>query len=374
MRAPGHPQASFAMESLVDELAYKIGIDPVEFRKKNLRDEAYHRQLDRAAKAIGWERRNSTPGGGSGPLKRGIGCAVGTWGGGGNDQCKVDVTVSRDGSVMVAVGTQDLGTGTRTFTRAIVAEELGLQVPDVVEQIGNSKLGSANSSGGSTTAASLAPSVKDAAYKARMAVAEKIAALFGNAKPEEIVFASGNVTGGGKSLAWKQVCAALPAAGITVRGEWRSDLQARGVHGVSFAEVEVDVETGKVRPIKMVQVQDCGLPLNRLTMESQVNGGMIQSLGMALWEGRVMDADLGLQLNPSFMDYKLAGSLEIPEMVPIIDDDDKREVVIGMAEACIIPSLGALANAVFNACGVRVRDLPITPDKILMALNGRKAA
>ena len=374
MRAPGHPQASFAMESLVDELAYKIGIDPVEFRKKNLRDEAYHRQLDRAARAIGWERRNSTPGGGAGPLRRGIGCAVGTWGGGGNDQCKVDVTVSRDGSVMVAVGTQDLGTGTRTFTRAIVAEELGLQVPDVVEQIGNSKLGSANSSGGSTTAASLAPSVKDAAYKARMAVAEKIAALLGNAKPEEIVFASANVTGGGKLLSWKQVCAALPPAGITVRGEWRSDLQARGVHGVCFAEVEVDVETGKVRPIKMVQVQDCGLPLNRLTMESQVNGGMIQSLGMALWEGRVMDADLGLQLNPSFMDYKLAGSLEIPEMVPIIDDDDKREVVIGMAEACIIPSLGALANAVFNACGVRVRELPITPDKILMALNGRKAA
>src|SRR5437867_1895883 len=147
MRAPGHPQASFAMESLVDELAYKIGMDPVAFRKKNLRDEAYHRQLDRAARAIGWERRNSTPGGGSGPLKRGIGCAVGTWGGGGNDQCKVDVTVSRDGSVMVAVGTQDLGTGTRTFTRAIVAEELGLQVPDVAEQIGNSKLGSANPSG-----------------------------------------------------------------------------------------------------------------------------------------------------------------------------------------------------------------------------------
>ena len=182
------------------------------------------------------------------------------------------------------------------------------------------------------------------------------------------------MTGNGKSMTWKQVCAALPPAGITVRGEWRSDLQARGVHGVCFAEVEVDVETGKVRPIKMVQVQDCGLPLNRLTMESQVNGGMIQSLGMALWEGRVMDADLGLQLNPSFMDYKLAGSLEIPEMVPIIDDDDKREVVIGMAEACIIPSLGALANAVFNACGVRIRELPITPDKILMALNGRKAA
>lgn len=373
MRAPGHPQASFAMESLLDELAYKIGMDPVAFRKKNMRDEVYHRQLDRAGREIGWEKRNATPGGGVGPRKRGMGCAAGTWGGGGNNQCKVDVTVSRDGAVLVAVGTQDLGTGTRTYTRAIVAEELGLQIKDVVEQIGNSKLGGANASGGSTTAASLSPSVKDAAIKTRLALAEKLAPLLGNVKPEEITFSGGNVTGGGKSLAWKQACAALPAAGVTAHGEWRQDLQSRGVHGVCFAEVEVDVETGKIRPIKMVQVQDGGLPLNRLTMESQLNGGMIQSLGMAFWEGRVMDSQLGLQLNPGFIDYKLPGCLEMPEFVPLIDDDDKREVVIGIAEACIIPSLGALANAVFNACGVRVRELPITPDKILMGLTRRDA-
>ncbi len=150
------------MESLLDELAYKIGMDPVAFRKKNMRDEVYHRQLDRGAREINWARRNLKAGAGAGPLKRGMGCGAGTWGGGGNNQCKVDVTVGRDGSVLVAVGTQDLGTGTRTFTRAIVAEELGLQINDVVEKIGNSKLGGANSSGGSTTAASLSPSVKDA--------------------------------------------------------------------------------------------------------------------------------------------------------------------------------------------------------------------
>ena len=372
MRAPGHPQASFAMESLMDELAYKIGMDPIAFRKKNMRDEIYHRQLDRGAREINWEKRNAKPGGGAGPLKRGMGCGAGTWGGGGNNQCKVDVTVSRDGSVLVAVGTQDLGTGTRTYTRAIVAEELGLQIKDVIEQIGNSKLGSANASGGSTTAASLSPSVKDAAIKTRIALAEKFAPLLGNAKPDEIAFSGGNVAGGGKSLSWKQACAALPAAGVTAHGVWRQDLQSRGVHGVCFAEVEVDVETGKIRPIKMVQVQDGGLPLNRLTMESQINGGMIQSLGMALWEERVMDAQLGTQLNPGFGDYKLPGSLEMPELVPLIDDDDKREVVIGIAEAAIIPALGALANAVFNACGVRVRELPITPDKILMGLMGER--
>lgn len=368
MRAPGHPQASFAIESLMDELAYKIKMDPVAFRKLNLADPVYARQLDRGAKEIGWSRRNPTAGGNPSPLKRGMGCAVGTWGGGGNNQCKVDVTVSRDGAVTVAVGAQDLGTGTRTYTRAIVAEEFGLQIRDVVEQIGNSKLGASTASGGSVTSASLAPSVKDAAIKARLLVAGRVAPLLGNPKPEEIKFADGSVSANNKTITWKQASAALPAAGITSHGEWRADLQARGVHGACFAEVEVDVETGHVRPIKMVHVQDGGLPLNRLTMESQINGGMIQSLGMALWEGRVIDSDLGLQLNPQFGDYKLPGTLEMPELVPIIDDEDKREAVIGIAEPAIIPALGAVVNAVFNATGVRIRELPITPDKILMAL------
>ena len=369
MRAPGHPQASFAIECLMDDLAYKIGMDPVEFRKKNLTDKVYHRQLDRGANEIGWDKRNKTPGSGNGPLKRGMGCGIGTWGGGGGPQCKVAVTIARDGSVLVAVGTQDLGTGTRTYTRAIVAEELGLQPKDIVEKIGNSTLGAANASGGSTTSASLAPAVKVAANKARMAMAERLAPLLGSVKLEEINFANGQVTGGGKSLSWRQASAALPSAGITAHGEWRADLAASGVHGVCFAEVEVDVETGQVRPIKMVHVQDIGLPLNRLTTESQINGGMIQSLGMALWEGRVMDADLGIQLNPGFGDYKLPGCAEIPELVAIIDDEDKREAVIGVGEPAIIPSVGALANAVFNACGVRIHDLPITPDKILTALT-----
>jgi xanthine dehydrogenase YagR molybdenum-binding subunit len=368
MRAPGHPQASFAMESLMDELAHKIKMDPVAFRKKNLTDPVYHRQLERGAKVIGWEKRNPIAGGNPGPRKRGMGCAVGTWGGGGNDQCKVDVTIARDGSVTVAVGTQDLGTGTRTFTRAIVAEEFGLQLTGVKEEIGNSKLGGANSSGGSTTAASLSPSVKDGAIKARLAFSEKIAPLLDNAKPEEITFAGGNVSAKGKTLTWKQACAALPSAGVVGHGQWRSDLQDHGIHGVSFAEVEVDVETGHIQPIKMLHIQDGGLPLNRLTLESQINGGMIQSLGMALWEGRVMDAALGMQVNPGFGDYKIPGTLEIPEMIPLIDDEDKREAVIGIAEGCIIPSLGAIVNAVFNACGLRVRELPITPDKILMGL------
>ena len=118
----------------------------------------------------------------------------------------------------------------------------------------------------------------------------------------------------------------------------------------------------------MVHVQDGGLPLNRLTLESQINGGMIQSLGMALYEGRVMDAELGVMVNPAFNDYKIVGCMEIPELIPIIDDGDDRNAVIGIAEPGNIPGCGAVANAVYNACGVRVRETPITPDKVLMGL------
>jgi xanthine dehydrogenase YagR molybdenum-binding subunit len=372
MRAPGHPQACFAMESLIDELAYKIGMDPVEFRKRNLPNDAngaaWSRQLDAGAKAIGWANRNPAPGKAKGPLVRGMGCAIGAWGGGGRAQCQVDVTIAKDGAVVVTSGAQDLGTGTRTYVRAIVAEELGLGMDQVLEKIGDSHYGNAPFSGGSTTTASLAPAVKDAAYNARLEIARVIAPLLGT-DPDSVWLDKGYVMGNGKALSWKQACAALPSAGIAVRGSFQSTLAGQGAHGASFAEVEVDLETGHVRVVKMCHVQDGGLILNRLAVESQINGGMIQSLGMALYEGRIMDADLGIMVNPSFNDYKLPGTMEIPELIPIIDDGDTRNVVMGIAEPANIPGCGAIANAVYNASGVRVRQTPITPDKILDGLQ-----
>ena len=371
MRAPGFPQASFAAESMMDELAEKIGMDPVEFRKLNCQDRDTHpRQLDKGAETIGWKSRNPKAGATPGPVKRGFGCGIGQWGGGGGAQCVVTVDVSRDGSVKATVGTQDLGTGTRTYLRAIVAEELGLEMNDVQEKIGSTKLGNANASGGSTTAASLAPAVKDAAMKAKLAMAEKIAGLLG-VDPKAVTFDVGKITGGGKSLSWKQACAALPAAGISVQGTWQPGLSGNGAHGASFAEVEVDTETGHVKVVRMCHVQDGGLILNRLAAESQINGGMIQSIGMALYEGRVVDNALGVMLNPGFNDYKLMGAMEIGELIPVIDDGDPRQAVIGIAEPANIPGVGAVANAVYNACGVRVRELPITPDKILMGLAAK---
>ncbi|HVT89189.1 MAG TPA: xanthine dehydrogenase family protein molybdopterin-binding subunit [Tepidisphaeraceae bacterium] len=367
MRAPGHPQACFAMESLMDELAYKIGMDPVEFRKKNVTDVAWHRQLDTGAKAIGWDKRNLTPGAAKGPLVRGMGCAIGAWGGGGGAGSQVDITIGQDGSVSVAVGSQDIGTGTRTYVRAIVAEELGLEMTDVQEKIGNSMYGNSSGSGGSRTTASLAPALKDAAYNARVALSKIVAPLIG-ADPDAVWFDNRYIMGNGKAISWKQSCAALPTAGLAARGAFQAPLAGQGAHGASFAEVEVDIETGHVRVTKMCHVQDGGLIMNRLAVESQINGGMIQSIGMALYEGRVMDAELGVMINPAFNDYKLPGAMEIPELIPIIDDGDTRDVVIGIAEPGNIPGCGAIANAVYNACGVRVRETPITPDKILNGL------
>jgi xanthine dehydrogenase YagR molybdenum-binding subunit len=371
LRAPGHPPACFAMESLMDELAYKVGMDPLEFRLKNLSShnasDEHIRQLQRGAKEIGWDRRSKEPGGWPGTLKRGFGCAIGVWGGGGHRECVVTVDVGRDGAVSASVGTQDLGTGTRTYVSAIVAEELGLAVADVKANIGDSRLGAANASGGSSTAPSLSPAVKVAAFNARQQVAARVAPLLGAAE-KDVLFAEGQVSGNGKSLSWSQACAALPAGGISVRGEWQEGLSSTGTHGACFAEVQVDVETGHVQVMRMASVQDCGLPLNRMAVESQINGGMIQGVGMALSEGRVMDAELGVMVNSSFMDYKIPGCLEIPQTVPLIDDQDTRQMVIGVGEPPSVPPAAAIANAVFNACGVRVRELPITPDKILMGL------
>ena len=372
MRAPGHPQASFGMESIVDELAYKTGIDPLTFRKKNLTDPVYHRQLDAVAREIGWEAHpnKTAPAALRDGIGVGIGFGVATWGGGGGPGTQVDARVERDGSVVVSVGSQDLGTGVRTYVAAIVAEELGLPLDGVVARIGDSRLGRATPSGGSTTTASLAPAVKDAATKLRAAFAERLSSTLG-APADRLRFSGGKIADEQdpkRSLPWKQACASLGGDGLSVRGEFQPDLAGNGVHGAQAAKVEVDTLTGRVRVLRMVAMQDCGLPLNRLAVRSQVQGGMVQALSYGLLESRVIDPAGGWALSANFEDYKIAHAFEIPEMVALIDDQDTRGV-IGLAEPAVVPGHGAIANAVYNACGARVRDLPLTPDKVLAALG-----
>jgi len=375
MRAPGSPQASFTMESILDELAYAAGLDLVEIRKRNVpKGSGWYRQLDRVAREIGWadHPHKSKPGEPRGTECIGIGFGISAWGGGGADECEVEVRIERDGSVVTACGSQDLGTGTRTYMAAITAEEFGLPVAAVTARLGNSRLGNSVASGGSVTAASLAPAVKDAATKARQAFAAHLGAVM-NLPAEGFRFEpDGILHSGAKTptvVTWKKACGTLPAEGLRANGRWVESLASRGVNCTQAAKVSVDPGTGRVRVLHMVCVQEVGLPLNRMAIRSQIQGGMIQALGYAIGEGRVIDPVLGLQLNPTFEEYKMPHALEIPRMTTIIDDDDTRQGVIGVGEPPSIPGASAIANAVHNACGARVRELPITPDKVLAALG-----
>lgn len=373
MRAPGHPQASFAMESLIDELCYSVETDPLEFRIKNLDNESYTRQLRRVAKEIGWadHPHKTSPGTGDGWTAEGIGFGVSQWGGGGGRSCQVDVRIERDGGVAAMVGSQDLGTGTKTYVAAIVAEELGLPLAAVEARIGDSRYGSANPSGGSSTAPSLAPAVKNAAFLTRNAFAEHLADVLG-IEADQVGFEDGMVVDRSdpqRKMAWKAACASLPADGLQQRGGFVSSLTGEGVHGAQAARVRVDLMTGEVKVLKMVCIQDVGLPLNTLLLRSQINGAMIGALSYALLEERVIDPDLGLMMNANLEDYRIAGCLEMPELVAIVDEDDTRQQVIGMGEPPAIPGPGAIANAIHNACGARVRDMPFTPDRVLAALG-----
>jgi xanthine dehydrogenase YagR molybdenum-binding subunit len=374
MRAPGHPPGCFLTESMMDDLAAKLGIDPLGFRRKNLdpdshRTPIWQEQYTIGAREIGWHRRNKVPGAGNGAKKHGIGMASCMWGGGGGKGTQVQASIYSDGTVKVITGSQDLGTGTWTLVAIVAAEELGLRSQDITVKIGDSgpELPSGGS-GGSTTAPSVSPAVKMAVDKARDELFQIVAPKL-NVTSEELVAKDGKIYSKSdrtRALSWKEATALLGPDPITVQEGWAEGLSESDAAGVQFAEVEVDTETGAVKVLNMVAVQDCGLILNLLASESQTIGGMIQALSYALLEDRLMDVPTGIMLNPNMGDYKIAGTMEMPEMKPIMFDTDRK--VTGLGEPPAIPGAGAIANAIYNAIGVRIHDLPITPDKILKAL------
>ena len=374
MRAPGHPQGAFAMDSLMDELAEKLGMNPLEFRRINDPSEVRQAQYTLGAQEIGWHRRNSVPGSGTGVKKRGIGVGSGQWGGGGGDGTQARVTINADGTVEAVTGTQDIGTGIRTAIAIIVAEELGLNPTDITVKVGDSGPGlPSGGSGGSQTTASVAPVIKTAAAAAKQKLFQRVAPQL-EAPVEDLRVGNRTiyvVSDRTKTIKWELATGQLGMESISEGGHWDRELRQGGVAGTQFAEVEIDTETGAISVIKIVAVQDCGLAINRLTTESQINGGVIMGLGQALLEERFMDAQTGRMLNANLEDYKVPGTFEIPEIKSIVFDTHRK--VTGVGEPPCIPTPGAIANAVYNAIGVRIRSLPITPDKILTALAEKKA-
>ena len=386
-RAPNHPQAALITMGALEDTAAKLNMDPVEFFLKNLeitgaRKDVYREEFGIASDLMGWKQRWRARGQNiSGVTARGMGLSIHTWGGRGHTS-DCDVTIHPDGSVDVKLGSQDLGTGTRTCIQMVAAETLGLTVDAINLHLGDTIYPPSGGSGGSTTIGGVSSSTRHAAVDAREALFAKVAPALG-AQPGDLECANGKVQvkGAGKSLSWKQACAKLGAMPVTARGKNPDktkppDLTNSGVGGVQMADVEVDMETGVVKVKKMVAVQDCGLIIDLKTAESQCYGALIMGISYALFEEKVMDNITGRMLNPNMEFYRLAGYADIPELVVHMMTGkgyDERGV-IGLGEPPVISPGAAISNAVANAIGVRVPFLPLTPDRVLAALSQKAGA
>ncbi|MGH7993265.1 MAG: xanthine dehydrogenase family protein molybdopterin-binding subunit [Limisphaerales bacterium] len=350
-RAPGNPPSSFGMESAMDDLAVKLGMDPLEFRLKNDSNEVRQREYAIGAEKIGWKEKYRKPGSSPGPVKTGIGCAGAAWPAGGPSRStQGEAQINPDGSVEFRLGVQDIGTGTKTVIAVVAAEMLGLTPGQITVKVGDTNFPPGPGSGGSTTCASISPTVYDICQRGLQQLQKQ----------------AGIADARGKN--WFAACKKLGVNPLVVHGNWIEGLSNRPAYGVQFAEVAVDTETGLVTVKKVVAVHDCGLIIDTLTLESQINGGVIMGMGYALYEERVMDDLSGVMLNPNFETYKLPGMADVPEIQVVLLNMPERGV-IGIGEPATVPTAAAIGNAVANAIGVRVGSLPITPAKVLAALG-----
>lgn len=391
-RAPGHPQAVFALEQVIDELAYKLEMDPLHFRKINtLHHEARQLEYELGAKKFGWEKRNPKPGASQGVIKRGVGVANSLWYYIYGTGFQASIRVHSDGSVELNNGVQDIGTGIRTVIAMVAAEELGLQVSDILTHIGDTNLGYGPASGGSQTTAGITPAVRNAAYAAKRRMFDIAAPLLG-VTADELSSSEGKffvTQQPSKSLTWKQVASKIPGDQFTVIGQRDRDYfqpQVPGhpyanrgqrgsmaiIGGVQFVEVEVDTETGIVKVERVVAAHDCGKVMNSLTLESQIQGGIIQGISYALFEDRILDRNTGMMVNANLEQYKIAGSLDTPPIEVIVVDETRgvnSTSAKGIGEPATVPTAAAIANAIYHATGARVLELPMTPEKVLQALE-----
>ncbi|MGA8488968.1 MAG: xanthine dehydrogenase family protein molybdopterin-binding subunit [Terriglobales bacterium] len=389
-RAPNHPQAAVITMGALDDLAAKLNMDPLDLWLKNLeitgpRRDVYREELGIAAGLMGWKEKWRPRGQNvSGSLARGLGLSIHTWGGRGHaSDC--DLTIHPDGSVDVKIGTQDIGTGTRTTIVIVAAETLGIPIEAINLYIGDTLYPPSGGSGGSTTPGGVSSSTRRAAVDAREALFAKVAPAL-NAQPDDLECMNSTVrvkNDPSRSLSWKQACSKIGAMPVTARGhndqvasKNHPDLTNSGVGGAGMADVEVDMETGVVKVKKMVAVQDCGLIIDLKTAESSCYGALTMGISYALFEEKVMDQATGRMLNPNMEFYRLAGLNDIPELLVHMMTGkgyDERGV-IGLGEPPVISPGAAIANAVANAIGARVSFLPITPDKVLAALSQKEMA
>lgn len=395
MRAPGFPQCSWALEQLIDALAKKIGMCPVEFRLKNVPDFSQMDDenrpysstglaecLKQGAAEFGWKEAKSRPKG-DGHIRRGVGASAGVWSyGRGGPPFTAIVKMFVDGSVLLTTGAMDIGTGSKTIGCMTVAEELNVPLERV--KIENADTGStpyAYSSGGSQTLPGLVPTARNAAAKVKKQMLEWGAEDLG-VPVNDLELKDNSV-----------VCISDPEKKKTIPEliQARQQLDVVGVgyadplpethiyrpFGAHFAEVEVNTLTGEVKVLRLVGAHESGRVINRKTYDNQVHGGMTQGQGLAMTETRVMDRQTGKMCNVNWHDYKIPTALDVPPQHSVVAIDPHDEIinnagVKGLGEPPVIPAAGAIANAVCDAIGIRIADAPINPPRILQALKQQK--
>ena len=385
MRGPGNTPGAWAVEQAIDELAEQLSIDPLALRDKIDLSPVRREERRIGAERIGWQQRHA-PGADPGPIKRGLGIAQSLWGANVQTNCACEVRIMRDGSVEVLSGVQDIGTGIGTVMAQVVAEVFGLHVDQITVRIGDTDFPAGPPSYGSRTTASITPAARTAASQVLQSLFRETALAL-NAAPTDLVAREGRIIvrhDPSRSTSFAEAAGRLRTDRISAVASRSDDyagfrrrmedaaIAQQDLGGVQFAAVAVDTETGIVRVERVVAVQDCGRPMNPLLIESQVQGGVLMGMSYALFEERILDQHTGRMVNPNLEQYKLAGSRETPAIEVVVLENYQGQSATdayGIAEPASIATAPAIANAVYNAIGVRLRSLPLTPAVVLAALG-----
>lgn len=390
MRGPGEATGAFALESAMDELSYAVDLDPIELRLRNYADTDPERNRPFSSKflkecyqmgadAIGWWQRNRKPRSmqENGWLV-GYGMSSGVFGAG-RGNASVLMRLMADGSLITQSAVSDSGPGTATSMTKIAADVMGLPTNKVTFQLGDSSLPPGPTQGGSTTTSTLGSAVYEAgvALKQKLAdIATKEGGIFAGVKKEELVFQNGGIEHDPKKVSYIDLLKQnnLPSVEVTQDskgGNANPQAQQYSMYSFSvhFTKVHVHPATGVVRVNRVVTVADAGKIVSEKTAASQMIGGVVGGIGMALTEEAVIDHRFGRIINNNFADYHVPVHADCPHIESIFVN--KPDPVInpigskGMGEIALIGYAASVANAVYHATGKRIRELPITPDKII---------
>jgi xanthine dehydrogenase YagR molybdenum-binding subunit len=381
MRAPGEAVGLMALECAMDELAEKLNLDPIELRVRNEPSEDPEKHIpyssrhliacmQEGARRFGWDQRQAKPGQvRDGRWLVGMGMAAATRG---NplQLSRANVRLASDGIATVRMAMTDIGTGTYTILAQIAAEMLGLPTESIRVELGDTSFAQAAGSGGSFGAASSG----SALFEACNALREKLARSAGM-DPATARFADGSIASGEQSRKLTDlVGTGMDADGEIQPGRNNKDFSQQS-YGAHFAEVGVDMDTGEVRLRRMLGVFTAGRILNAKTARSQAIGGMVFGVGSALHEDMILDPRFGYFVNHDLAEYHVPVHADIPAIEAIflseLDDRSNPLKSKGIGELGICGAAASIANAVYNACGARIRDYPITLDKLLSKLPVR---